>query len=333
MLSLIVPVYKNEESLDRLLQELVGLNASTPGGLEVVFVIDGSPDGCYQILERRLPALGLTARLLSLSRNYGSFAAIAAGLAAGRGDYFAVKAADLQEPPELILDFLRILESGDADVVFGCRTERSDPWLSGLSSRAFWWIYRTLVVREMPPGGVDVFGCTRDVRDHVLGFREINSNLIVLLFWLGFRRRFVNYKRARRLEGKSAWTFTRKLHYCIDSIFSFTDVPVQWLMYFGLLAMGFSLVFRAIHLFDWGGGVFQASGYAPIVLTLIFFGGLTSLGLGIVGRYAWLALQNSRGRPIFVVASQREFAGTREIGGIAPHREETEETRPQAASQ
>jgi polyisoprenyl-phosphate glycosyltransferase len=310
VLSLIVPIYKNEENLERLLNELGVLQSCVVGGFEVVFVVDGSPDRCFQMLRERLPGIGFPSQLLSLSRSYGSFAAISAGLLAGKGDFFAVLSADLQEPPALILRFLDILRSGEADVVFGCRTERSDPWISELFSRGFWWVYRKLVIPELPPGGVDVFGCTREVRDHLARFREVRSSLIALLFWLGFRRQFVGYRRAPRVEGKSAWTLGKKLHYCIDSIFNFTDLPIRLLMFTGLFGLAVSVLFGTVLLIAKLQGAIPVPGYTAIVLTILFFGALTSLGLGIVGEYAWLALQNSRGRPNFVVESTCEFPGS-----------------------
>ena len=158
MLSLVIPIYKNEPNLDRLLGELSVLKDKLPLPMEVVFVVDGSPDRSLEILQQRLPAAPFPARLLSLSRNFGSFSAIAAGLEAGAGDYFAVLAADLQEPPELVVEFCRILSRGEADVTFGVRTRRSDPWLSEFFSRLFWSIYRAFIIPEMPRGGVDVFG-------------------------------------------------------------------------------------------------------------------------------------------------------------------------------
>src|SRR4051794_34090281 len=185
MNSLVIPVYKNEANLDRLLSELVKLGARVDGEFEVVFVVDGSPDRCLEILRDRLPGLPLRTQLLSLSRNFGSFAAIAAGMERACGECIAVMAADLQEPPELALKMFDAMGSGRADIVFGVRGKRSDPWLSEFSSTMFWYVYRKLVIRDMPPGGVDVFGCTREVRDQLLRLQGINTNLVALLFWLG----------------------------------------------------------------------------------------------------------------------------------------------------
>ena len=307
MVSLIIPVYKNEANLDRLLPALAGLSASSPEPMEVVFVIDGSPDRCEEILKQRLPELPLRSRLLTLSRNFGSFAAIAAGLQAGTGDYFSVMAADLQEPPELTLQALQCLSSGQADIVFGYRLGRSDPGFSQLFSELFWWIYRTFVVKDMPRGGVDIFSCTRQVRDRLLELREVNTNLLALLFWLGFRRQFIGYHRQPRLEGKSAWSFSKKLHYCLDSIFSFTDLPIQLLLYVGIAGIAVSTLFGTVLLIARLRGAITVPGYTPIVLTIVFFGALTSLALGIIGQYLWLSLQNTRNRPNFIVASSREY--------------------------
>jgi polyisoprenyl-phosphate glycosyltransferase len=307
MLSLVIPVYKNEENLLRLLDELVKLRDQLRGDLEVVFVIDGSPDRSYEILRGILPTSGLRAQLLSLSRNFGSFAAIAAGLSRGSGDHFAVIAAGLQEPPDLIVRFADMLRREEADIVFGVRASRSDPWLSELFSTAFWAIYRRFVVPEMPPGGVDVFGCTRIVRDHILALPESNSNLIALLFWLGFRRKCVAYHRQRRLEGRSAWTIRKKLKYCVDSIFNFTDLPLRILLATGACGSLFAVAVGLIVLVCRTLSLIQVPGYTPIVLTIMFFGGLITLALGIIGQYLWLALENSRRRPNYVVHRADSF--------------------------
>jgi glycosyltransferase involved in cell wall biosynthesis len=308
--SLVIPVYKNEANLQRLLAELVKVAGSIPGELEVVFVVDGSPDRCLQILRETLPSLPLRTQLLSLSRNFGSFAAIAAGLERARGANMAVMAADLQEPPELIGRFFAVLNAGRADIVFGVRGGRSDPWLSEIASNSFWFLYRKLVIRDLPKGGVDVFGCTREVRDQLLQLQGVEDNLVALLFWLGYRREYIVYERQPRLEGKSAWTFGKKLRYCLNSIFNFTDLPIQLLLYSGatalLLAVCASILVIAAKL----RGDIPVPGYTPIVLATLFFGALTSLGFGIVGQYLWLALQTGRRRPKFIIRSAEEHGPT-----------------------
>src|SRR5664279_4589581 len=279
MFSLVIPVYKNEANLDRLLAELAKLADAVAEEFEVVFVVDGSPDRCLEILRERLPALPLRTQLLALSRNFGSFAAIAAGLSRARGNCMAVMAADLQEPPELVLQFFEVLGAGRADIVFGVRGRRSDPWLSEIASNIFWFLYRKLVIQDMPRGGVDMFGCTRQVCDHLLRLQGIDTNLIALLFWLGYRREYIVYQRQRRLAGKSAWTFGKKLRYCLDSIFNFTDLPIQLLLYSGAIALLLAITASLLVIVAKLRGNIEVPGYTPIVLATLFFGALTSLGL------------------------------------------------------
>ena len=306
MNSLVIPVYRNEANLDRLLAELVKLNGILAGDFEVVFVVDGSPDRCLPLLREKLPGLPLRTRLLSLSRNFGSFAAIAAGLESARGSNLAVMAADLQEPPELVLKFFEVLNTGRADIVFGVRGGRSDPWLSEIASNLFWFLYRKLVVKDMPRGGVDVFACTRDVRDRLLQLQGVDSNLVALLFWLGYRREYIVYERRRRLEGKSAWTLRKKLRYCLNSIFNFTDLPIQLLLWAGALALLLAVSASILVIVAKLRGDIQVPGYTPIVLATLFFGALTSLGFGIVGQYLWLGLQVGRRRPNYIVSSAED---------------------------
>jgi glycosyltransferase involved in cell wall biosynthesis len=165
MYSLVIPVYRNEATIPLLLEELEGIDAELERNLEVVFVVDGSPDGSEGLLRESLPRCSFGSQLVSLSRNFGSFEAVRAGLAEAEGPYFAIVSADLQEPPELVPEFFRSLEREPVDVVIGIRSKRDDPLLSRWSAAVFWRLFRGLVQDEIPPGGVDVFGCSRPVRD------------------------------------------------------------------------------------------------------------------------------------------------------------------------
>mgnify|MGYP001009386045 CR=1 FL=1 len=201
MLSLIIPVYRNEGSLPDLLQAVADLNTELHGAFEAVFVVDGSPDRCYEILRERLPLCPMRSRLVLLARNFGAFAAIRSGLEIASGDRFAVMAADLQEPPELVLRMNDALQQGDCDVVVGVREARADPWSTRWSSGLFWWLYRRYVVPDIPPGGVDVFACNRPFRDTLLQLGESHSSLIAQIFWLGFRRRLLPYVPGEKARG------------------------------------------------------------------------------------------------------------------------------------
>ena len=311
MLSLVIPVYNNLESLPRLLRELEAFSERLPAELEVVFVVDGATDGSDRYLQEHLPTWRVASRLIELSRNFGSFPAIAGGLEQSSGDVIAVMAADLQEPVDLILEFQRLLAAGEADVVFGVRKRRGDPLWSRWSSEMFWRLYRRYVVSDMPQGGVDVFGCTRQVRDRLLELKESHTNLVALVLWVGFRRAFVPYDRQPRLEGRSQWTVGRKLRYAIDSVFSFTDLPIRALLFLGVAGTAFAAAAAVTVFVMWALGRIPVLGYTPLMLVITFFGGLTALGLGIVGQYLWLSLQNTRRRPNYIVKTSTAFSGQR----------------------
>ncbi|WP_313311920.1 glycosyltransferase family 2 protein [Pulveribacter sp.] len=301
--SVVIPVYRNEASIPRLLVALSSMGRQLDGRMEAVFVVDGSPDQSFALLRAALDGLEFPAQLLAHSRNFGSFPAIRTGLAAARGEYFGVMAADLQEPPELLIAFFQALELDECDVAIGTRTGRHDPYTSRLASALFWGLYRRLVVPEMPEGGVDVFGCNRIFRDQLLKLEESRSSLIALIFWLGFRRKLVSYERLERQEGKSSWTFRKKVDYMMDSVFAFTDLPIRLLIRIGVAGCVLSALLGVLVLIGNLSGRITVPGYAATMLTVLFFGMLNLLGLGLVGTYSWRGYENSKIRPLAVLAS------------------------------
>ncbi len=308
--SLVIPVYRNEETLPDLLAALVTIDGALGGSLEVVFVVDGSPDRSLALLVEALPRTGLTSRVLEMSRNFGAFAAIRAGLIEAAGPYFAVMAADLQEPPELAVEFFHRLEQDSCDVVCGVRTARDDPLRSRLASALFWAAYRRLVQPEMPRGGVDVFGCNAQARDALVALTETHSSLVGQLVWIGMRRVEVPYHRRARRHGRSGWTLRKKLAYMLDSSLAFSDLPIRLLFGVGMLALAVAVVYGAIVLAARLTGLIVEPGYAPTVLLIAGFGALNALGLSVVGAYAWRAFENTKGRPLAIV--QRRFTFGRE---------------------
>ncbi len=312
MLSLVIPVYKNEANLPDLLAAIEGLNQSVGTAFEAVFVIDGSPDRCYEILRERLPQCGFASQLVLLSRNFGSFAAVRAGLHAAQGQHFAVMAADLQEPPELVLQMAAALQADEADVVLGVRVARDDPALSRLSADLFWTLYRRYVVHEVPPGGVDIFACNKAFRDELLTLQESHSSLIAQVFWLGYRRKFIEYGRRERQHGQSAWTLKKKLSYMMDSVFAFTDLPIRLLIRMGGLVAVLSGLFALAVIVSRMMGSIAVPGYAITVLAIVFFGALNLFALGVVGSYAWRAYENTKARPLHVVLRAHQWSLTRE---------------------
>ncbi len=309
MNALIIPVYKNENSIKELVSGVKNINGGLSEGMTAVFVVDGSPDNSSGLLEKLLPTAGFKSKLVEHSRNFGSFEAIRTGMKEIEADKYAVMAADLQEPPELIIDFFKNLKYNEKDIVFGIRENRKDPFVSKIFSAIFWKFYRRFIIKEIPPGGVDVFGCVRQVRDRIVSFTEANSSLVAQLFWVGFKRSYIRYERRKRERGKSAWTFRKKFNYLMDSVFSVTDLPIKFLIALGTagivlsVGLGFTVFISRL------AGLIEVSGYTALMLTIIFFGTANILGVGIAGAYAHRSYENTKGRPQAITVYSKEFNG------------------------
>lgn len=307
MFSLIVPVYKSEANLKPLLLGLSWLSTNMDDQIEVVFVVDGSPDQSYDILMNLLKEVPFPAKLILLTKNEGSFAAIRAGLSAANGVYFGMIAADLQEPIELILQMYDAIVRDDLDVIIAKRLGREDRWMDRVASNLFWWAYRTLVMSAMPRGGFDTFVCNRSFRDQLLSLKERHTSLVAQILWLGGRRGFVSYARRKRQEGKSAWTLKKKISYLEDSVFSFTDLPIRILIYFGAITSVVSGVGGIGVFYARFSGKIVVPGYTALALLITFFGSTGLYAVGIVGSYAWRTYENTKNRPLFTFQAQTTF--------------------------
>jgi glycosyltransferase involved in cell wall biosynthesis len=304
--SLVVPIYRNAASITALIEAVEGIAGQVEGGLEAIFVVDGSPDDSHARLLDALAAGHLPARVVTHSRNFGSFAAIRTGMSLARGGRIAVMAADLQEPPALVVEFLRRLAGGDVDVVAGERASRDDR--GDVASKLYWRLYRRFVLGDIPPDGVDVFACTAAVRDVVCSLESVHTSLVAQLFWVGFRRELVPYDRLPS-PGESGWTLRRKLRYLSDSVFAFTDLPVRILWSLGIVGLTLAVLVALLVLVARLAGAITVPGYAPTILVLVFFASLNLLGLGIIGSYVWRAYETAKGRPGAIVRDVVELPG------------------------
>jgi polyisoprenyl-phosphate glycosyltransferase len=309
MNSLVIPVYGNSDTIDTLVETIEEIERHLPDELETIFVIDGSPDDSRERLVAALDRGTIAARIVDHSRNFGSFAAIRTGMSIARGERIAVMAADLQEPPELVIEFLRRLAEHDVDVVAGERISRSDRGDS--AAKLYWRLYRRFVLPDVPPGGVDVFACTATVRDLICSLESVHTSLVAQLFWVGFRREIVPYNRLPS-DTPSGWTTRRKLRYLADSVFAFTDLPVRALWSIGLAGIALAVLTALAVLIAKMTGAIDVPGYTATVLLIVLFGSLNMAGLGIIGSYVWRAYDTVKGRPGAIVREVVEFPRPRE---------------------
>jgi glycosyltransferase involved in cell wall biosynthesis len=297
-------VYRNRDSIPELVEAVEEIGRRVEGGLEVVFVIDGTPDDSHQRLLDALGTQDLQTRIVEHSRNFGSLAAVRTGMGLARGERIAIMSADLQEPPELVVEFMRRLAAGEAEVVAGERASRDDR--GDAISKLYWRLYRRFVVGDIPASGVDVFACTAEVRDVLCSLEPVHTSLVAQLFWVGFRRQLVPYDR-KPSPGPSGWTFAGKLRYLSDSVFAFTDLPVRILWIAGLMGLGLGLILGSLEVIARIAGTVTVPGYTATVLVVTFFGSLNMIGLGIIGSYVWRAYETAKGRPGAVVSRVTDY--------------------------
>lgn len=308
-LSIVVPFLNEEESVPRLGAELSSLVASLPGlSVEIVLVNDGSTDGSVERI-RRTPFPPGT-RLLSLSQNYGSHAALRAGIAEAAGERIAFLYADLQDPPELVRR-LHDRSVAGFDIVWASREATQAGTVEGLVSRRYAALMKRFVNPRFPEQGFDVVMFNRRVRDQLLANVEANSSIFLQILNLGFRQDFIGYEKRARTAGVSKWTLSRKIKLLIDSFVAFSYAPIRLVTLLGFafffVGAGWTVYITARKLlFD-----DLASGWPMLTSILLLGFGLTNISLGIIAEYVWRTLDATRRRPVYIVDSVETLGAPR----------------------
>jgi len=228
------------------------------------------------------------------------------GLIEAKGKFCAIMSADLQEPLELIISFFKSLSLNECDVVIGQRENRkeADTLVTRMFSSTFWWIYNKIIFRDVPSGGFDIFGCNSKFREELISIHETRTSLIGQILWLGFRRKFIKYSRLERKgDKKSSWSFIKKIDYALDSFFSFSSLPITLIIGIGFFSLLFLTFLLVLFIYS------QKINLINLDYLTIFFISLTAniiniLSTGIIGIYVWRTYENSKQRPVSIVATK-----------------------------
>jgi dolichol-phosphate mannosyltransferase len=302
LVSVVSPVYHNASSLPALLGELTAVSDRSPGDeFEFIFVDDGSRDNSVEVLVE-LADRDPRVQVIKLSRNFGSNAAVLAGMSHARGDAVAVIAADLQDPPALLDDMLQHWRAG-RKVVLAVRTGRGDPRIARWFSSVFYALFRRFALPSMPMGGFDFFLVDRQVCQLINGIQESNAYMVGLVLWLGFDPVQIRYdRRAREARyGRSMWTFTRKIKYFVDCFVAFSYSPLRLASGLGITLSIIGLIYAVVVLFGRLLAKSQPSGYASLMVVVLVASGTQLFMIGILGEYIWRNLEETRRRPRFIV--------------------------------
>ena len=303
MLSVIVPAYNEEEVLPifhaRLITALANVQGLA-GRWEVVYVNDGSKDGTLRILKELQshdPAIGVA----NLSRNFGKEAAMSAGLKLARGDAVILIDADLQDPPELIGDMVRVWQQG-ADMVNMKRSSREgETWFKKASAAWFYKVINWLSDVHIPENVGDFRLLSRRAVDALNQLPESNRFMKGLFAWIGYKQVVVEYARHPRAAGETKWPYFKLLNFAIEGITGFSVVPLRLASYAGFLTAFSAFVYALFLLVKTLMIGDSVRGFPTLILTILILGGLQLMAMGIIGEYLGRLFMESKRRPLFLI--------------------------------
>ena len=302
LISLIIPCYNEQEALPLFYKEASKVLSNMRCDHEFLFINDGSRDGTLEIM-KKLAAEDPHVFYYSFSRNFGKESAMYAGLCNARGDYVAVMDADMQDPPSLLPEMVRILETGEYDSVATRRADRAgEPPVRSWFARRFYSLINRISDADIVDGARDFRLMTRDMKDAVLAMGEYNRFSKGIFGWVGFRTYWLSYENVERVAGETKWSFWKLFKYAIDGIISFSQTPLSISSWFGILMTVFSfllLIFIVLRRLIFGDPV---AGWASTICVIIFIGGLQLFCLGIIGQYLAKTYMEVKNRPHYIVS-------------------------------
>ena len=298
--SLIVPVYNEEDVLDAFLERTSQVMADTNLEYEYIFVNDGSRDATLPMLverSRQNPRI----RVLNLSRNFGKEAALTAGIDHIRGNVLIPMDVDLQDPPELITDFVKKWREG-YDIVYGVRTARDDDgYIKRKTASWFYGFFNWLSSTHIPDNAGDFRLVDERAIEVLRQLPERNRFMKGLFAWVGFPSIGVPYERPARAAGRTKWNLRKLWNFALDGLFSFSTVPLRVWSYVGVIVSLVAFIYASyivIRVLAFG---IDVPGYASLLTVVLFLGGIQLLSLGIIGEYLGRLFIETKGRPIYIV--------------------------------
>ena len=302
LLSLIVPCYNEQEALPVFYRETEKVLASMDCDCELLLINDGSRDDTLAVM-KELAAADPRVLYFSFSRNFGKEAAMYAGFCNARGDYIAVMDADLQDPPSLLPEMVRILQSGQYDSVATRRADRAgEPPVRSWFARRFYSLINRISDADIVDGARDFRLMTREMKDAILSMSEYNRFSKGIFGWVGFKTCWLPFENVERVAGQTKWSFWGLMKYAIDGIISFSQAPLDIASWFGFLMTGIAflmLIFIVLRRLIFGDPV---AGWASTICVIIFIGGLQLFCLGIIGQYLAKTYMEVKNRPHYIIS-------------------------------
>jgi dolichol-phosphate mannosyltransferase len=303
LVSVVTPAYNEAENLPVLYERLSGLMSKWAVDWEWIIVDDHSTDDTFTVAEEIANRCS-GVRAIRLARNFGSHIAAICGLHHTCAKCAIVMAADLQDPPESLAALLSKWREG-AQVVWAVRGHREGEKAVTVGfSRLYYFLMRYVVgLKEMPATGADFFLIDRCVVNALLQFNESNASLMALITWMGFRQASIVYDKQARLHGSTGWNLEKKLKLVVDSVTSFTYLPIRLMSYLGFIVAFLGFLYAGVVVSNALAG-HPAEGWSSLMVVVLVVGGFQMLMLGVLGEYLWRALDESRRRPRYLIEAK-----------------------------
>ncbi len=300
--SIVVPMYNEQESLGILYQELNRVTDTIKDyEFEYLFVNDGSKDNTLQEIQK-LAAADERVHYVSFSRNFGKEAALYAGLSNADGDYIATMDADLQDPPSLLPQMLAMIESQDCDNVATRRVNRKgEPPIRSFFARCFYKLMRRLSNIDIADGARDYRLMRRAMVDSILSVSEYNRFSKGIFAWVGYETKWLEFENVERSAGETKWSFWKLVRYSIDGIINFSNTPLQISSYLGMILTIVSfiaIIVEVIRALVFGDPV---AGWPSLVCIITFIGGIELFCMGIMGQYIAKTYMEVKRRPHYII--------------------------------
>ena len=299
-LSIVTPCYYNEENLEDSYAAIRKdvLDADPGSEWEWILVDDGSGDRTLEVaknLQKKDPRI----KIVKLSRNFGEFRAIVAGLSVAEGEAVAVISADMQDPPGMILNMMASWKQGNK-VNLAVRKEREESRVKNWFADTYYRLIRKWVISEYPERGFDFFVIDRSVARQLVDMQEKNSSIYLQLIWLGYKPTILEYTRQEREKGVSMWTYSKRINLFVDTFVVFSHKPIRLLTGVGLFVGLFALIFGVCVVFD---KIINhtPAGWASVMLVTLLSSSFQMIMMGVLGEYLWRNLDESRKRPLYVI--------------------------------
>ena len=304
LLSMVVTVYHGEKMLDDTLAKLVAMGEQLAGAdrFEIIAVDDGSCDNSFARIQENAKKHKNTIRGIRLSRNFGSFHALQAGLVHCRGKCMANIPQDLQEPVELYVRMFKAWQEG-VKINIGVRTSRDEPWLKRALAATYHHIFAKLVMPGYPKNGMCGFLIDQQIINELARYPNMRMDPLTRLLKMGYSRIFHPYKRGKP-QSKSGWTFRKNITLAIDNFISFSFLPIRFMSVLGILIASASMAFAGYVLLGKLTGWYpinQPPGWATIVVLTSFLSGTIMVMLGIIGEYLWRILERVQNEPLYLI--------------------------------